>query len=409
MKLISLSTFQKFFGYYTSTGKMFRPIFIKGAVVKYTHYNYVVGFLSLSMFAHLAAVDYAVVATINTGVNPSSIAISKNGHKGYVTNYNNYGIDGQDSVSVLDLKHNKPYAIINDASFDGPYTVTLNHKNTRAYVTNSNSTTISIIDIKNNKNSVIGVIDGFNGPSGMVIGKDNIAYVVNYGAGAESGMGDTVSVVNLKTMMIIETITVAQAPAALAISHDGKFVYVVSYVDGNPGTGVMSTISTHTNTVVNTLDGFFGPFDIAVNKDGKYAYVTNFGSNNFAPFGTTVSFVRLKCTPYIKNTVTVGIQPAGIAIKPDQHFAFVTNYNELYDGDQLMPGQGTVNVIDLHHLREVVSPTIAVGQGPDAIATSPNGRTIYVANFTSNTVTVIQKVEDEDDSDDEDAPNQQQN
>jgi DNA-binding beta-propeller fold protein YncE len=378
--------------------------------VKYTHYNYVAAFLSLSISAHLAAVDYAVVATINTGVNPSSIAVSNNGHKGYVTNYNSYGIAGEDSVSVLDLKHNKPLTIINDPSFDGPYTVTLNHKGTRAYVTNSNSTTISIIDIKKNNNSVIGVIDGFNGPSGMVIGKDNIAYVVNYGAGSDSGLGDTVSVVDLKAMTIIATIDVAQAPAALAISHDGKFVYVVSYVDGNPGTGVMSTIDTKTNTVINTLDGFFGPFDIAVNEDGKYAYVTNFGSNNFAPFGRTVSYVRLKCQPSIKNTVTVGIQPAAIVIKPDQHFAFVTNYNELYAGSNftdLTPGQGTVNILDLHHLREVVAPTIAVGQGPDAIATSPDGKTIYVANFTSNTVTVIQAVEDEDDSGDEDAPNQQ--
>jgi DNA-binding beta-propeller fold protein YncE len=373
--------------------------------VKHTnHYNYVVSFLLLSMSAQMCAVDYAVVATINTGVNPAGIALTPNNHHAYVANNNNYDIAGQDSVSVLNLKHNKPETIINDASFSGPYTVTIDHKGQYAYVTNSNSTTISIIDIK--QNMVVGTLDGFDGPSGMVIkphgeGKNKIAYVNNYGsaAGVGSGNGHTISVVDLKAGAIIATIDVDQAPAALAISHDGNHLYVVNYVDGNPGTGTMQIINTADNSIMSTTTGFSGPFDIAVKHDEKYAYVTNFGSNNFAPFGNTVSVVRLrKCQPYIKDAITVGIQPSGIAIKPDQHFAFVTNFNELYDGTQLIPGQGTVNVIDLHS-KEVVSPTIVVGQGPSAVALSSNGRHIYVTNYTSNTVTVIEKVEDENDGD----------
>lgn len=66
------------------------------------------------------------------------------------------------------------------------------------------------------------------------------AYVINYGspAGVGSGNGTTVSVVNLQTDSITGSpIIVDQAPAAIAISPDGKFVYTVNYVDGNPGTG----------------------------------------------------------------------------------------------------------------------------------------------------------------------------
>lgn len=366
-------------------------------------YNYVVSFLLLSMAAQVSAVNYQVVATINTGVTPAGIALTPNGHHAYVANNNYYGIPGQDSVSVLNLKHNKPEMIIYDESFDKPYTVTIDHKGKYAYVTNGNSTTVSIIDVK--ENTVVGVINGFDGPSDMVIkphgeGKHKIAYVNNYGsaAGVGSGNGHTISVVDLKTRAIIATINVDQAPLALAMSHDGEHLYVVNYVDGNTGTGTMQIINTADNSIISTTTGFSGPYDIVVKHDEKYAYVTNFGNNNFVPFGNTVSAVRLsKCQPYIKENIVVGIQPSGIALK-NQHFAFVTNYNQLYEGDQIIQGQGTVNVIDIHS-REVVSPTIPVGEGAFGLAVSSNGRSIYVTNFSYNTVTVINKVEDEDDSD----------
>ena len=358
-----------------------------------THF---MSFLCLLTSAHLCvASQNTVIATMNAGVNPAGIAVKHDGHKAYVANNNNYGIAGQDSVTVLDLENNTVITTIHDNSFNQPYTVSLNHKGKKAYVTNSNSTTITIIDTKTNE--VIGTIDGFDGPSGMAIipPKKKIAYVNNYGGpeGVGSGNGTTVSVVDLKTNTIIDTITVGQAPAALAASHDGKHVYVINYVDGNPGHGTMSIIDVRTNTVTDTVTGFSGPFAIAITPDNKYAYVTNFGSNNFAPFGTTVSVVKLHCRPKIVKTIDLeSIQPSGIAITPNGDFAYVTNYNTLYAGvdfTNLTAGQGTVNIIDIDK-KEVVPPTIVVGQSPDSIAISHDGKFAYVTNYTSNTVSVIQ-------------------
>jgi len=219
------------------------------------------------------------------------------------------------------------------------------------------------------------------------------AYVNNYGGpnGVGSGNGTTVQVVDLHNNTIIGApITVGLAPAALAITPNGKFVYVVNYVDGNEGTGTISVIQTSNNTVVKTIKGFSGPFAIAIDPDGKFAYVTNFGSNNFSPIGTTVSVVRLKDNKIVA-TINLGIQPAGIAITPNHHLAYVTNYNTLYAGDNftdLTAGQGTVNLIDTD-TNKVIPPTIVVGQSPDMITISPNGKFAYVTNYTSNTVSVI--------------------
>lgn len=347
--------------------------------------------LSITIAAH-AAKSNRVIASVGVGDSPAGIAVTPDNRFAYVANNNNNGIPGGDTVSVIDLKTNTVTQTISDASFNEPYTVTINAVGTRAYVTNSNGTTITIIDIATN--TVVGVIGGFDGPSGMVITPDGSrAYVNNYGApgGATSGFGTTISVVDLTTNTIIGApITVGQAPASLAITPDGKFVYTINYVDGNPGTGTMSIIQTSTNTVVGSIPGFSGPFSIAITPNGKFAYVTNFGSNNFAPVGTTVSVVSLK-TNTIVATVKLGTQPSGIAITPDGRFAYVTIYNTLYLGPNftnLTSGIGIVNIIDTC-TNKVLPQFFVVGASPANVAISPNGRRAYVSNYRSRSVSVI--------------------
>ena len=338
------------------------------------------------------------ITTTNVGVNPAAMAITADSSHLYVTNSNDYGIPGSDSVTLIDLKTGMPLKTITDASFNQPYTITLSKDEKKAYVTNSNSTTISVIDIESNK---VVVIDGFNGPSGMVITPDGEkAYVNNYGAidTMPSGEGNTVSVVDLKEEKIIKRIRlneygeVPAAPATIAITPDGDFVYTANYVTGTPNTSTVLKICTKTNTVVDKISGFFGPFSMVIDAKGNNAYITNFGSNNFAPYGKTVSVLNLK-SHKITEINTGGIQPAGFAITPNGKYGFVSNYNTLYSTGApqftgLTAGQGTVNVIDLS--TNVLLPiTINVGQSPGSILMSPNGKHAIVSNYTSNTVSII--------------------
>lgn len=333
-----------------------------------------------------------LIATIGVGNSPAGIAITPNNRFAYVANNNNAGISGDDTVSVINLETNTVVKTISDASFNEPYTVTINAAGTLAYVTNSNSTTITIINIATN--TVSGVIGGFDGPSGMVISPNGAtAYVNNYGGpgGVGSGNGTTVRVVNLATNTIVGApITVGLAPASLAITPNGEFVYVINYVDGNQGTGTISIIQTTTNTVIGTITGFSGPFNIVISADGNYAYVTNFGSNNFSPVGTTVSVVNLK-TNTVRKSITVGTQPSGIALTPNGRFAYVTNYNTLYLGagfTDLTPGPGIVNIIDLCAYK-VLCQELVAGASPAEIAISRDGSRAYVTNYSANTVSVF--------------------
>jgi len=335
----------------------------------------------------------SVVATLPVGVTPDGLAITCDSRYAYVVNNNNYGIPDQDTVTVLDLKKNVVKETIYDASFSEPFKVAISPDGKKVYVPNSNSTTLSIIDTRHN--TVSGVIGGFDGPSGIAITPNGkYGYVNNYGGpdGVGSGNGTTVSVVNLETNTIIDELTVGQAPAAVAMSPNGKYVYVINYVNGTPGSGTLSIIKTKDNSVtVDAVSGLFGPFGIAITPNGKYAYVTNFGSNDFAPIGTTVSVIKLKGTPQIVDTIDLAIQPSGIDITPNGRYAYASNYNTLYAGanfTKLTPGEGTVNIIDLKK-NKVIAPTIAVGHSPNTISIAPNGKFAYVTNFTSGTVDVI--------------------
>lgn len=353
-----------------------------------------------------------VVATVNVGVTPTGMVIAP-GNKLYVANGNNYGIPGSDSVTVIDLNFFippfpplppppfMPIETISDSTFNQLYTLTLSEDGTKLYATNSDASTISIIDT--GTNSVIGIIGGFNGPSGMVI-KGTKAYVNNYGASTAvpSGFGNTVSVVDLVTTTIIKEISLSissiqllpTAPAAITISPDGNYVYTANYVTGEPGTGTVSKIDTGTDTLVGTYNvpDLFGAFSITIHSDGTKAYCTNFGSNNFAPYGTTVCVLDL--ATYETTLIEVGIQPAGFAITTDGRYGFVSNYNTLYSSGApaftgLTPGQGTVNIIDLD-LNSVLPVTINVGSSPRAIVMSADGMYAAVSSYTANMVSIIQ-------------------
>ena len=78
----------------------------------------------------------------------------------------------------------------------------------------------------------------------------------------------------------------------------------------------------------------------------------------------------------VTSTVTVGIQPEGIAFDPTNGYLYVANF-----------GSGTVSVID--GSTNTVVTTVTVGNGPVWSAIDPTNGCLYVANFGSNSVSVV--------------------
>ncbi len=150
------------------------------------------------------------------------------------------------------------------------------------------------------------------------------------------------------------SIPVGNNPDSLAITPDGKTVYVANanygcLVDPNCS-GTVTPIDTATNTAGTPITVGTYPRVIAITPDGKTAYVVNIDAGTVIPIATATNTAAAP--------ITVGSQPFAIAITPDGKTAYVANSLS-----------GTVTPIDT--ATNTAGTPITVGNRPDAIAITP--------------------------------------
>ncbi|MFE9060091.1 Ig-like domain repeat protein [Streptomyces violaceusniger] len=239
----------------------------------------------------------------------------------------------------------------------GGYTYTLQ----RAYITNQNSNSVSVINTATNL--VIGTpITVGSSPQGVAITPNSAtAYVANFAS-------NSVSVINTGSNTVIKTILLGtgHGPQGMAITPNGASLYVT-----NQSSTTVSVIDTATNAVIGSpITVGTTPSGVAITPNGTRAYVTNFNS-------ATVSVINTATNLVIGSPITVGTSPYGVAITPDGTRAYVTNQNA-----------NSVSVINTATNLVIGSP-ITVGTNPRGVAITPDGTRAYVANFNSATVSVI--------------------
>lgn len=144
----------------------------------------------------------------------------------------------------------------------------------------------------------------------------------------------------------------AEIPAGLAISPDGRRLYVA----GNLSNTLLE-LDTVNGRVLRSWDVGFAPYDVAL--VGKKLYVSNWGGRR--PDANSLT------GPAGKGTL--------VRVDPVRHIA----------------SEGSVSVIDLAAESKIRIPTseILTGLHASALAVSPNGRHAIVANAGSDTLSVI--------------------
>ena len=143
------------------------------------------------------------------------------------------------------------------------------------------------------------VVANSNSPSSAEGGCAGKAYVTNQNA-------NTVSVIDTATNAVVgSAITVGDLPFGIAITPDGTKAYVVNF-----NADTVSVIDTATNAVVGSpITVGDVPRGIAITPDGTKAYVTN-------QFDDTVSVIDTATNAVVGSAIPVGDLPFGIAICP---------------------------------------------------------------------------------------------
>ena len=286
----------------------------------------------------------------------------------------------------------------------------------RIIQTNSAGDNVHVIDPATNK--VVGVIKGIEVNHGAAAAPDGSRYYISNEAEA------TLDVVNAKTLQVTRSIPLSGKPNNIAISRDGKRVYVsiavapgaVDVIDtaslekvksipvkgavhntyvtpdgkfivaGSIAGKVLTVIDGQTEEPVWSL-GFEGgvrPIAFEKNDDGstKRMYVQISDLHGFAvvDFVTRkeVKRVTLPDVPGAKKS-SEGVQGSpshGIGITPDGKMLWATSKWYGYVYAYSMP--------DLKYLGNV-----AVGETPDWLTFTPDSKSVYVACAGSNYVAVV--------------------
>ena len=138
----------------------------------------------------------------------------------------------------------------------------------------------------------------------------------------------------------------------------------------------VAVVDLASQTVVKKIEVGEYPYDCEIARDGKRLYVSNWGSRSLAVIDTATNSVTA--------TIQVGDHPNDIELTRDGKTLYVANANS-----------NTVSVVDTATLKELeaistaLHPKSPAGSTPNAVALSPDEKTLFIANADNNNVAVV--------------------
>lgn len=226
-------------------------------------------------------------------------------------------------------------------------------------------------------------------PSGITINRDGtLALVANRA-------GNSISVIEIKggDAAVKDTIAMAESVVSVAFTPDGRRAlaakfnsHKISILDIDLGGRV-------TYTGRDLPVGLF-PWAVTVAPDGAKALVTNIGAGAASDGNAkTVSVIDLKADPIrVSQHISVGDAPEGVTVSPDGKLAAITVLQGSYDapkGSWFRNERGLVSLIRLTAGGSELTASREVGAFPEGITFSANGRVLYVGNFASETLSIL--------------------
>lgn len=188
-------------------------------------------------------------------------------------------------------------------------------------------------------------------------------------------------------------------PAGLAVTPDGKFLYVANQFDGTVTTFAVDTTSGALTRGTTILAGT-APSGIGITPDGGVLYVANSGSSNVSAF-TVCNQVVTNCsdptnpdgslTVVAGSPFSAGLGPTFVIAAPSGKFLFVVNrLSNQISQYKVATGTGVLTPNTQATISSGLNPVFATARAGTTIVQATLGTTdfLYVANFGGSTVSV---------------------
>jgi YVTN family beta-propeller protein len=235
-----------------------------------------------------------------------------------------YDVSGQQLTETAPIM--LPLPVVNGKKINlFPAGLSVSPDGNTLYVADNLGDRMSVIDLT--AGTVTATISVGHNPYTTLVSKDGkTVYVSNWG-------GTTISVVDVSgaTPTVTQTVQVGTHPTALLLNPMNNELYVA-----NADSDTISVLDTTTNQVIRTIDLTpfpgapfgAGPSSLAISSDGKTLYV---GNN----FDNDIAVVRLasKHRPdHLQGLIPTGWIPAGVVLSPDDLQLAVINSKGLGAG-----------------------------------------------------------------------------
>lgn len=277
-----------------------------------------------------------------------------------------------DNIHLIDPATNKVVSVIHD--IEVPHGVTSAPDGTRMYFTNEALHTLDVVDATTL--AVIARVPLSGRPNNVDIGKDGRrVYVGIAQAPGAVDVIDTVALTNAKT------IPVKGAIHNVYVTPDGKHV-----VSGSIPGRMLTVIDAATETIAWELPMSAGvrPMTFEKAKDGStsriFVQLSDYHGVAVVDFAARKEVSRFDMVPIAgEEKHTTGLQGApahGLGVTPDGKILFATSkmYSQLY-------------AYSLPDLKPI--GTVHVGQHPEWVTFSPDGKFVYIAAAGDNAVSVV--------------------
>ncbi|MCK4251339.1 YncE family protein [candidate division WOR-3 bacterium] len=265
-----------------------------------------------------------------------------------------------ETLSIIHLNHGE---VDNDILTLGSWTnqIVTNANEDTAYIVNSGENNIQVIEICSLEEVCLVDIGIGNNPWHIAI-KDTLGFVTNF-------LTNTVSVINLNTYEVIDTISVGIAPEGILTYGSNVYVANCGYAYGTYEQGTVSVIDVSTKEVTATINVSINPQEIAVDPQGNLHVVCT-GDYSDTIIGTGKINIIDPNEMTVIDTVFLGGSPTSVAFTPNG-IAYVVGY---WGGLMSYNWQnGTV----LHG----VDDPILERAGLFNIVFDPNENNLYICNF----------------------------
>jgi len=238
-----------------------------------------------------------------------------------------------------------------------PTSISFNSNKNLIYVTNTNSSTISVIDA--NTNRVIDTILVEKSPQSVkYIADTNSIYVANF-------LSSTISVIDANTNRINKSINLKSGDGPVAIEFDpyNKKIYVANY-----NSSTISVIDANTNRInksINLPNTDEGPVALLYNPFNKGLYILNKGTS-------TLDIINTGSNQIISD-YPVGNKPLAMTFDIKKNIIYILGKDNIY------PIYGT----DLVH--KILPNTSKAFSDPVDIDINPFSQKLYVTDANKST------------------------